>query len=270
MAAAAPLRPRPGMPRAGVPRPGAGRKVIPFDYSFRFQLRGRPFDTHREKVVVSSEGQFTAVSIGYGMVLQNPVVTFGPSPVDFPSPPPPVISITGAVGAVAAVSATFIPTTLADVTFGNMLVALNRVLGTQGAEVIRSGFRLNPALAERALLANGASQLDAALVGQLFQVFVPPAEQVQFLYALFDDGSGRAFQSDPVLNIAGLGDAGGERPFRHFATPITFEPLATIRMEITEVTTQPADLFVSLHGYKVLGGAGTPTGRALRRARRRR
>jgi hypothetical protein len=231
--------------RFSAPRPVETRKVIPFDYSFEFLLRGRPLDTHRAKVDVSSEGPFTAVSIGYGTVLSNPVVTFGPSNVDF---------IDGDQ-----------PGSLAQVTAGHLLTALNRVVGAQGADVIRSGFRINPDLAGRALLNSGNALLDNASMENLFQVFVPPADQVQFLYALFDDGSGRAFQSDPVLNIAGLGDAGGERPFRHFATPITFAPMATIRMEITEVSTQPARLFVSLHGYKVLGGPGTPTGRAIRR-----
>uniref|UniRef100_UPI00248DB251 type I restriction endonuclease n=1 Tax=Dermacoccus nishinomiyaensis TaxID=1274 RepID=UPI00248DB251 len=48
---------------------------------------------------------------------------------------------------------------------------------------------------------------------------------VRAMYALFDDGSGREFQSDPVLNIAGLGTANGERPFYHFARPVTFAPL---------------------------------------------
>jgi len=245
MAAATPIRFR-------SPRPADTRKVIPFDYSFHFTLSGRPGAVNRQKVVVSSEGLFTAVSIGYGTVLASPVVTFGPSPGDF------AVVVNGGP-----------PTSLRQVSVGNLLTALNRVLGGQGADVVRSGFRLNPDLAERALLNNGSAQVDEASMEKLFQVFVPPAEQVQFLYALFDDGSGRAFQSDPILNIAGLGDAGGERPFRHFATPISFAPLATIRMEITEVTTQAGELFVSLHGYKVLGGAGTPTGRALRRGRRR-
>ena len=253
MAAPAPIR-----FRHGAPRVSQIRKVIPFDYSFQFDLRGRPLETHRQKVVVSTEGPFTAVSIGYGTVLRNPLVTFGPSIVDFP---PPTV--------VGELPPGF-PTSLAQVTTGNLLTALNRVSGAQGADVIRSGFRLNPDLAERALLNSGNATVEPATMLNLFQVFVPPIDQMQFLYALFDDGSGRAFQSDPVLNIAGLGDAGGGRPFRHFATPITFAPLATIRMEVTEVASQPAGLFVSLHGYKVLGGASTPTGRAIRRGRRRR
>ncbi len=70
-----------------------------------------------------------------------------------------------------------------------------------------------------------------------------------------DEATDREFQSDPVLNIAGLGAADGKRPFRYFAQPITFAPLATIRMEITEQSDFRGELHVSLHGYKMLGGA---------------
>jgi hypothetical protein len=107
---------------------------------------------------------------------------------------------------------------------------------------------------------------------QLFQVVGTPPEQIQFLYAIFDEGSGREFQNDPILNIAGLGISDGDRPFRYFARPITFTPHSTIRLEVTEVSAFQGDLHISLHGYKVLGGAGTPTGRMQQgrfRSRRR-
>jgi hypothetical protein len=91
---------------------------------------------------------------------------------------------------------------------------------------------------------------------------------VQFKYALFDDGSGREFQSEPILNIAGLGSASGERPFRYFAQPIIFKPKSTIRMEVTEVSDFTGELHVSLHGYKVLGEPNSPIALAQRRAAR--
>ena len=58
-----------------------------------------------------------------------------------------------------------------------------------------------------------------------------------------------------------LDSADGERPFRQLAQPITFAPRSVIRMEVTEVSRVAGTLHVSLHGYKVLGGAGSPTGR---------
>jgi hypothetical protein len=76
--------------------------------------------------------------------------------------------------------------------------------------------------------------------------------KIQFLYELFDEGTGRAFQNEPVLSTAGLGDPDGERPFRYFATPIVFDPMTTIRFEITEASELSGELHITLHGYKTL------------------
>ena len=94
------------------------------------------------------------------------------------------------------------------------------------------------------------------------------AERVAFIYALFDQGSGREFQSEPILNIAGLGSPDGKRPFRYFARPIEFAPRSIIRMQITEVSAFQGELHISLQGYKTLGQPGTPTGSRLQRHRR--
>ena len=108
------------------------------------------------------------------------------------------------------------------------------------------------------------------VMSEAFEAIAAPPEHIQFTYALFDEASGREFQSEPILNTAGLGTANGERPFRYFARPITFAPLSVIRMDVTEISTVRGELHVSLHGYKVLGAAGTPTGRRGPARRRRR
>ena len=58
-------------------------------------------------------------------------------------------------------------------------------------------------------------------------------------------------------NIAGLGAADGDRPFRPFARPVPFVPRATIRIEIEELSVGPlfkdGTLYLVLHGYKRLG-----------------
>jgi hypothetical protein len=133
--------------------------------------------------------------------------------------------------------------------------------GETGPEaVFKNGLKLNPEFAELALLTLGSvSPPPVGVLENLFQVVGSPPEQIQFLYALFDDGSGREFQSEPILNIAGLGISNGDRPFRYFAQPITFALRSIIRMEVTEVSDFTGELHVSLHGYKILGGAGTPT-----------
>jgi hypothetical protein len=136
--------------------------------------------------------------------------------------------------------------------------------------VLKNGIKLNPELAELALQTNGNASLSDEVTTRLFQAVGSPSDLIQFKYALFDEGSGREFQSEPILNIAGLGSAGGERPFRYFAQPIVFKPRSTIRMEVTEVSDFKGDLHVSLHGYKVLGGSNTPTAVAQRGPARRR
>ena len=80
---------------------------------------------------------------------------------------------------------------------------------------------------------------------------------IHFLYTIVDSGSGRELQNKAVHNIAGLGSADGDRPFRPFARPVPFVPRATIRIEIEEVSAGPlfrdGTLFLVLHGYKRLG-----------------
>lgn len=164
--------------------------------------------------------------------------------------------------------------------FGEVLNSLGRTLneedfvdrgeiGPRTAGALTNGIRLNPEVSRFLLLDHGQAPLDLGQLGALFETVEAPPERIQFLYALFDEGTGRTFQSEPILNIAGLGIDDGDRPFRHFVPPITFAPRTTIRLEVVPKSEFKGELQVVLHGYKVLGGAGTPTGRGFRRRRRR-
>jgi len=239
-------------------------RTVPFDYVFRFQLKGEPQHTLRQTVTVSVEASFTAVSIGYGAVPEVTPVIFGPTP-------------RRPLSATAPALLKSPPIALRDVTFGDLMDALEVAIanapdvprGMPALEAaLRNGIKLNADLAQVGLLDNGRAVLEPSLLQQLFQIVSAPVKDVQFLYALIDEGSGREFQSDPILNVAGLGASDGRRPFRYFAQPILFAPLATIRMDITELSAFRGELHVSLHGYKVLGGAGTPTEVRSHRARR--
>jgi hypothetical protein len=235
----------------------AERKGIPFDYAFRYELQGRPGNVINSIVTISVEATFTAVSIGYGVIPNVQPIIFGPPVRAIPSE-----------GA-----------TLRSVTLGVIIDALREPLAesriglskdTGPEAVFKNGIKLNPDLAELALQSDGNAGLNDDVTTRLFQVVGSPSELIQFKYALFDEGSGREFQSEPILNIAGLGSAGGERPFRYFAQPITFRPRSTIRMEVTEVSDFKGELQVSLQGYKVLGGSNTPTAVPQRSMPRRR
>jgi hypothetical protein len=222
-------------------------RMIPFDYAFRYELTGDRDNVINQTVTVSIEAAFVAVSIGYGVIPRVNQINFG-SFVHKPN------------------------TSLRGLDFSDVVEGLNkaleetpRTIGPRIATVLKNGFRLNPQFADRALLKDGSTGLDEGILQQLFQGVAAPADEIQFLYAIFDEGSGREFQSGPILNTAGLGISNGNRPFRYFAKAIRFEPQSTIRMQVTEVSEFKGDLHVSLQGYKVLGQAGTPTGRVGRR-----
>jgi len=239
------------------------RRRIPFDIAFRYDLTGEPGKVLRKTFTVSIEAPFVAVSIGYGLVPRVSALRFGP-----PRPPLP------ASGVILSQK----PLTLRTITIGEIIDGLTAALddalpgtqvGPKVAAVFGNGFKLSAVLSTPALLGGGTAPLDNDALDTLFQAVAAPVDRVQFRYALFDDGTGREFQSEPILNIAGLGIANGDRPFRYFARPIRFAARSTIRLEITEESEFEGELHVSLQGYKVLGGASSPTGRAGRRAGRR-
>jgi len=239
------------------------RRGIPFDYAFRYELQGKPGNVINSLVTISIEATFTAVSIGYGVVPKVQPIVFGPEPE---APPP------GEIFRLA-------PQALLDISLGDIFRGLDRQLtatsttlrGETGADaVFKNGLKLNPSVAELALQDPEDGLLSSNVLERLFQVVGSPSELIQFKYAIFDEGSGREFQSEPILNIAGLGSAGGERPFRYFAQPVTFRPRSTIRMEVTEVSDFQGELHVSLHGYKVLGGSDSPTATSPHSSTRRR
>jgi hypothetical protein len=233
-------------------------RTIPFDQSFQFSLTGVPQTTHRRTVTVSVESSFTAVSIGYGVVPEVTPIIFGANPTIF-----------GGEG---------FSRTLRNISFGDVLDALENLTFSPDVQAdtpadeaaLRNGIKLNPDFAAVALQGNGNATIDDdEAFSRLFQVASAPVSQVQFLYSLFDEASGREFQSAPVLSIAGLGAADGKRPFRYFAQPIAFSPLATIRMDVTELSDVRGELHVALHGYKLIGDTPAQTSRAVVRRRRR-
>jgi hypothetical protein len=227
-------------------------RTIPFDYAFRFNLTGIPGSAQSQRITISIEGAFTAVSVGYGVISQVQPIRFGPLP-----PPP---------GAPIPIAVPGPPKTLGDVRVSDLVTALDALAPTERDLVLKNGLRLSPDVASLAI----GAPLTAAVLSQAFEAIPEPLDGIQFTYALFDDGSGREFQSEPILNTAGLGTSNGERPFRQLARPITFAPQAVIRMAITELSTVAGELHVSLHGYKVLGASSDATARrrAMRRRRR--
>ena len=62
---------------------------------------------------------------------------------------------------------------------------------------------------------------------------------IDFKYSVIDSATGRELQNKPIHNIAGLGEASGQRPFRPLAKPMLFMPRSTIRIEVEEISEGP-------------------------------
>ncbi|HJU04931.1 MAG TPA: hypothetical protein VJ692_07225 [Nitrospiraceae bacterium] len=276
------------------------RKTIPFDYRFLFDFSDanqRYVDTLvSETVTVSIEAAFTAVSIGYAVLApESGTLRFGPEKLqdldDLPPSPPGLLAIPIPINLAGSfllssrpIAGAFPAGKKSDdpvdkvaprrILLGDVIKALSRKLdesargsiGPRTAAALSNGIRINPELAKKIFIDGGGKPLESDDLAELFETVAAPPEQVQFLYALFDEGTGRAFQSEPILNIAGLGIADGDRPFRSFVPPITFLPRTSIKLDIIPKSEFRGELHVVLHGYKTLGSPGTPT--STRRGRR--
>jgi hypothetical protein len=195
-------------------------KEIPYDYVAKFTLTGINRGNRVQDVInISVDGAFVAVAIGYSFI---PATLADPFTI-------PVL--TGGV----TTGQTTLPTILAK-TITNLLDR-----GPGGTK---------PTADEQATVNRLTSVID-------FQCLLRRLCGIDFKYSIVDSGSGRELQNQAIHNLAGLGEATGERPFRPLAKPMLFLPRSTIRIEVEEVSVGPlytnAELFIVLHGYKMLG-----------------
>ena len=142
---------------------------------------------------------------------------------------------------------------ISNITLGEIEAGLERT----GSD-LTGGFRLS---ANAGSLRNADLRLDGisgATLERTFETGVVAAEETSFLYSLDVTGTGREYQNRAIHNIAGLGIANGDRPFRPFARPVTFEPRSSIRFQVEEISGPPGTLFIVLQGYKMLGTGRIP------------
>ena len=200
-------------------------KEIPYDYVAKFTLRGIRGNRVQDVINISIEGAFIATAIGYSFIPKLPTFPSTLIKVDGASP----ISLLPPGN----------PVTLTDV----LAAAIAAELSTR----------------------TGANQNDTALhvASTIVPCLLIHLCGIDFKYSIVDSGTGRELQNQPIHNIAGLGKADGDRPFRPFPKPMMFLPRSTIRIEIEELSEGPlyagAELQIVLHGYKMLGyGTGLP------------
>jgi hypothetical protein len=122
-------------------------------------------------------------------------------------------------------------------------------------DALNDGFRIRPNFVRLAFANNGnlATALPIDLVDNLFERLNRP-EDVSFRYTIFDSARGREIQNQLINNIAGLGIANGDRPFKKFARPMIFLPRSTIRVTVHEHFGR-GTLFLVFQGYKILGAS---------------
>jgi len=239
------------VPQRAAARPNAGAavKTIPFDYVFQFALQGSPTNKVQDVVEISAEGVFVALSVGYSLAPDERRTPrrFGPALSEGGILFGPALSEGGVLEAVPD------NRPLADVTLGEIAAGLEKI----GADLTR-GFRLNPDAAN--LFASGLplSSIPQRSLDQVFELGSVAAEEVSFLYSIDAGATGREYQNKAIHNIAGLGIANGDRPFRPFAKPIMFELRSFIRIQIEEISGPPGTLFIVLQGYKMLGAGRIP------------
>jgi hypothetical protein len=209
----------------------AGSEVIPFDYVMTFPLSGRPGNRVASEIAINVEGGFIADTIGYGLVPATQGV--------------PLLEAARQAGGL--------------ITGGQ--INLNDIpLGLFPAGALAEGVRVRPPMVPLAFQAGGLlATIPTTLLDDVFERLNRP-EDVRFLYSFNDAGLGRDLQNRPIHNIAGLGIANGDRPFKRLAQPLTFVPRSTLRAEIEERFGR-GTLFMTLQGYKLLGASRTASAR---------
>lgn len=196
----------------------SGSRVIPFDYVAQLPLKGVARTEREVEIPINVEGTFVATGISYALDTTN--------------------QLRVPINVAATTSKTF---PLSAVTLEQLPI-----------DALLDGMRLRPAYARLAF--DGAGNVHNAVrievANELFERVSRP-ETVAFRYRLHDAGAGRDLQNQFILGVAGLGIANGQRPFKRFTRPLTFEPRSTLRVSIKEISGRGM-LHIVLQGFKRL------------------
>src|SRR5262249_19123911 len=203
-------------------------RAIPFDYVTTFDLTGNPDRIVEDDVSVSVEGGFVATSVGYGLAVEETGVSVTiPDPASLSDP-------------------------LRRVVQGwrnNNGINLSEFpLRFFPPDALLDGIRIRQNFLRVALGANESltDLLPFTLIRRVLVRRNRP-EDVSFRHALFDGGPGHELQNRALNNVAGLGIADGDRPFKQLARPMSFLPRSTIRVQVKEQFGR-GTLFIAFQG----------------------
>jgi hypothetical protein len=218
---------------------GQSGRVIPFDYITTFELSGTPGKQVEDEIPINAEGGFVTTSIGYGLAVDS---------LDVSLTLPPGLSTTS----------TLPPVPLRDLKFNQFPTS-----------ALQGGIRIRPNFVRLAFdFIGNLNTVPHDVAIRMFERLNRP-DDVSFRYSVFETGTGRELQNKPINNIAGLGIANGDRPFKKLARPMVFQPRSSIRVTIEEHFGR-GTLFIVFQGYKLLTAAPSSFApQPIRRHRRR-
>ncbi len=236
-----------GCPVEMVGEPDA--RAIPFDYVTTFELTGNPGNFVEDEISVSVDGGFIATSVGYGLAVEERSVNIELNRIG-------EVVDSGLRGRISGFSR-------------NAPIDLNLFpLRLFPINALRDGIRIRPNFLRVAFDNNGqlAAQFPGNLIDSVFEPLNRP-EDVSFRYEIVDGGTGHELQNRSLNNVAGLGIADGDRPFKKLARPMSFLPRSTIRVRVEERFGR-GTLFIAFQGYKLIGAAPQTATRATPGGRR--
>lgn len=202
--------------------------IVPFDYVSTLDLTGKPGNIVEDEVPINVDGGYVTTALGYSLDTADAgvQVELGNATVPPPQPLDP-------------------PTNLVD-------LKKIRLKDIKPVQALLDGIRIHPIRVRFAFTSDGRlSVVHKDMAERMFQRLSLP-EAVRFRYAISDSGTGRDLQNQPVFNVAGLGIADGDRPFRVLHKPMMFLPRSTIRVQVEEIFGR-GRLFIVFQGYKILG-----------------
>ena len=197
-------------------------RIVPFDYVSTLELTGTLGNIVEDEVPINVDGGYVTTAIGYSLDPRDNSVQV------------------------------VLNSTNEQVPLKNIKLA-----DLRPTQALLDGIRIHPLRVKFAFTSTGElAQVDRDLVAdkdnfaRIFQRLNRP-DDVRFLYAFSDSGTGRDLQNQRVHNVAGLGIANGDRPFKVLHKPMAFLPRSTIRVQVEEIFGR-GRLFIVFQGYKIL------------------
>jgi hypothetical protein len=199
-------------------------KLVPFDYVSTLDLVGKPGNVVDDEVPINVDGGYVTTALGYSLDVADSSVQIGLASVQN------------------------LPAAATEPDPDLRLITLKDI---EPVQTLLDGMRIHPLRVRFAFSSDGRlARVPKDMLGRMFQSLNLP-EAVRFVYSITDAGTGRDLQNRPLFNVAGLGIANGDRPFRILHKPMMFLPRSTIRVQVREVFGR-GRLFLVFQGYKIL------------------